>query len=131
MDRQAAYGDMASRGKYKELYHWLSNLQVQEQRATFGDIERVIGFGLPKSARLHRPWWSNQKAGGHSHALAWLMAGWKTAEVDMEGERLVFQREQPQRTGAIMLDEIWPVHTAGAWPEGLSLSREDMYEDRA
>ena len=31
-----------------------------------------------------------------------------------------------------LLDEIWPVHPTKAWPEGLSLRREDMdiYEDR-
>ena len=29
------------------------------------------------------------------------------------------------------LNEILPVHYGGAWPEGLSLRREDMYEDRA
>ena len=131
MDTQAEYGNMANRGKYKKLYHWLNTLEVREQRATFGDIERVIGFGLPKSARLHRPWWANQKAGGHSHALAWLMAGWKTTEVDMEAEQLLFQREQPQRAETIRLDEAWPVRTVGAWPASLSLSREDIYEDRA
>ena len=29
------------------------------------------------------------------------------------------------------LDEVLPVHYGGKWPEGLSLRREDMYEDRA
>ena len=29
-----------------------------------------------------------------------------------------------------LLDKILPVHSAGEWPEGLSLRREDMYEDR-
>ncbi len=28
------------------------------------------------------------------------------------------------------LDVVWPVHSAGAWPEGLSLTREDIYEER-
>ena len=43
-------------------------------------------FQLPLSARMHRPWWANQSRGnGHSHALAWTMAGWETAAVDMEG----------------------------------------------
>ena len=28
------------------------------------------------------------------------------------------------------LDAMWPVHSTGKWPEGLSLRREDIYEDR-
>ena len=28
------------------------------------------------------------------------------------------------------LDEMWPVHSTGMWPEGLSLRREDIYADR-
>ena len=31
----------------------------------------------------------------------------------------------------LTLDEAWPVHPTARWPEGLSLSREDMYEERA
>ena len=30
----------------------------------------------------------------------------------------------------LTLDEAWPVHSAGAWPEGLSLRREDICEER-
>ena len=29
------------------------------------------------------------------------------------------------------LDEAWPVHPTAVWPEGLSLGREDLYEERA
>ncbi len=29
------------------------------------------------------------------------------------------------------LNEAWPVHPTARWPEGLSLRREDMYEERA
>lgn len=28
------------------------------------------------------------------------------------------------------LDEVLPVHSAGGWPEDLSLRREEIYEDR-
>ena len=30
-----------------------------------------------------------------------------------------------------LLDEAWPVHSAGGWPEDLSLDRAGIYEDRA
>ena len=29
------------------------------------------------------------------------------------------------------LEEIWPVHSAGGWPRGLSLDRADIYEGRS
>ena len=84
--------DAAARGKYAPLYrHLLSAHPGREWRTTFGEVESILGFRLPGSARLHRPWWSNSKKGsGHSHALAWQAAGWRTREVDIEAETLVF-----------------------------------------
>ena len=29
------------------------------------------------------------------------------------------------------LDEVWPVHSAGGWPQGLSLDRDDIYEGKS
>ena len=122
---------MPSRGKYLKLHDHLCSLETQEWRTSFREIESIIGFVLPASARRHRPWWANQRKGaGHSHALAWVTAGWETAEVDMVEETLVFRREQRQPSKTPLLDKILPVHSAGEWPEGLSLRREDMYEDR-
>ena len=78
----------ARRGKYAPLYRHLVEETGNEWRATFGEVEKVLGFKLPDSARTHRPWWANQgEQGGHSHALAWEMAGWKTSQVDMVAER--------------------------------------------
>ena len=28
------------------------------------------------------------------------------------------------------LDDVWPVHSAGGWPHGLSLDRAEIYEGR-
>jgi hypothetical protein len=85
----------AERGKYAPLYQHLVKWRGKEWRATFSEIEKVLGFRLPDSARIHRPWWANQgERGGHSHALAWEMAGWKTSQVDMPGERIVFIQAQ-------------------------------------
>ena len=123
---------MVVRGKYRRLYTHLCGLPTQEWRTSFREIESIIGFDLPASARLHRPWWANQSSGnGHSQAIAWSVAGWETAEVDMEAETLLLRRRK--RMKAVRkhdLDEVWPVQSVGTWPEGLSLRREDMYEDR-
>ena len=130
-DRTGTYRKMATRGKYQRLYTYLSSLQVSEWRTSFRQIEAVIGFELPPSARLHRPWWGNQRAGnGHSHALAWGMAGWETAEVNMDKETLLFRRTHSEPAPRPPLDEAWPTHPTAVWPEGLSLRRTDLYEDR-
>ena len=70
----------AARGTYAPLYRHLASISASpEWRATFGKLEAILGFRLPDSARLYRPWWSNQNRGaGHSHALSWHAAGWKT-----------------------------------------------------
>ena len=130
-DRDQLYRKMAARGKYQRLYTHLGGLTKQEWRTTFREIESIIGFPLPPSARLHRPWWSNQSRGsGHSQALAWGAAGWETAEVDMDAETLLLRRKREAVAQTFNLDEVLPVHTAGGWPEDLSLRREDVYEDR-
>ena len=49
--------DAAARGKYAPLYrHLLSAHPDLEWRTTFGKVESILGFRLPDSARLHRPW---------------------------------------------------------------------------
>ena len=130
-DRNQTYRDMAARGKYRNLFAHLCDLQSHEWQATFREIESILGFTLPASARLYRPWWGNQRlGGGHSQALAWNVAGWETADVDMDAETLVLRRKRPPPSPTLDLDHVLPVHSAGAWPKGLSLRREDIYEDR-
>lgn len=63
---------------------------------TFREVELVIGRKLPASAYRHRPWWANEER-GHSHAKAWLQAGYKTEQVDMAAKKLVFRRARNER----------------------------------
>ena len=92
--------------------------------------EAVLGFELPDSARLYRPWWANQAGGGRSQAIAWMAAGWETAKVDIPGETLLFRRRKTATKRKPSLDEVWPVHSAGGWPQCLSLDRAEIYEGR-
>ena len=131
-DRNQKYQEIAGQSKYHRLYRNLCNLPSREWRTTFREIESIIGFELPAVARLHRPWWANQREGnGHSQALAWSIAGWETADVDMDSETLLLRPQKARAvTSRFSLNEILPVHSAGGWPEDLSLRREDIYEDR-
>src|SRR5271165_1399973 len=63
---------------------------------TFREVELVIGRKLPASAFRHRPWWANEER-GHSHAKAWLGAGYRTEQVDMAAAKLVFVRQNGAR----------------------------------
>ena len=89
---QRAPTNRAMRGKYARLYHYLINMTAFRWPASFGEIETVLGFGLPASARRHQAWWANQSGGGHTHARAWQEAGWRTRNVNLQAETLVFER---------------------------------------
>ena len=134
MDRQRLVRDAAARGKYAPLYRSLCARAAPKWRATFAEIEAILGFRLPDSARRHRSWWSNRrKGGGHGHALAWQEAGWRTRAVDLVGETLVFERlpdaPEPRRRRRFSIAEILPPHDPGPWPECFTASREQIYDD--
>ena len=78
--------------KYEPLPQFLSSRSISTCRMSFEQIERVLGFKLPKSAYEHEAWWSNN-ASGHSHARAWLSAGWRTQDVDLKARKVTFQRD--------------------------------------
>ena len=80
--------------KYRKLYVHLCGLTAQEWRASFSDVEAVIGDKLPPSARRHRAWWSNHSGDNIlRQARAWVAAGWETVDVDMDAEMLLFRRK--------------------------------------
>jgi hypothetical protein len=76
------------------LPQFLASARGTTHRLSFSEIERILGFKLPKSAYQHEAWWSNN-ATGHSHAKAWLKVGWRTEAVDLAGRKVTFQRSAP------------------------------------
>jgi hypothetical protein len=77
--------------KYEPLPQFLISVGGSAHRMSFAEIERILGFKLPKSAYEHEAWWSNN-ATGHSHARAWLKFGWRTEAVDLANRKVTFQR---------------------------------------
>ena len=77
--------------KYRPLYQFLARFDGNKWPATFAEVEGVLGFRLPASARKHRAWWANDTK-GHSYARAWLDAGWETGDVSLDKESLIFAR---------------------------------------
>ena len=79
---------------YDPLGDYLKSSTSDSIPMTFKEVEKIIGRDLPPSAYRHRPWWANE-ARGHSHAKAWLDAGYETEQVNMESRKLVFRRALP------------------------------------
>jgi hypothetical protein len=93
---------------YDPLGQYLMKNAALRIPMTFREVESVLGRKLPSSAYRHRPWWANE-ARGHSHAKAWLEAGYETQQVDMVGKKLVFVRESASRGAAESRREFEPM----------------------
>lgn len=84
-------------GVYEPLQRYLELLDEDSWSASFQDIEKILDRPLPPSAREYRPWWGNQKKGGHSQAKAWRDAGWETGTVDLKHKTVRFERVDSRR----------------------------------
>ena len=81
--------------KYNVLKHYLENIEVNtnEITLTFTELERILGFELPNSAYVHRPWWANPSSlKQHPYAQSWITAGWKVDSVNQEQKWVRFLR---------------------------------------
>jgi hypothetical protein len=56
---------------------------------TFDEISRLVG-GLPRSAHRYPAWWANDHGGRHIQANAWLEAGRRVDDVDLERQIVRF-----------------------------------------
>jgi hypothetical protein len=108
-------------GKYEPLTEFLRKQRMEQVAMTFAEIERVVGFKLPQSARQHRAWWSNNPSNSVM-TKAWLDAGFHSEQVDMAGRKLVFSRSSPGPTGGKGRGSAGPAAPAGrslyGWLEG-------------
>ena len=78
--------------KYEPLARYLNALESDSWDAELPEIERVLGFELPKSAYTYPAWWSNQD-GHHSQTKGWRDAGWETCNVNLPDQRIRFVRK--------------------------------------
>ena len=78
--------------KYTPLKDFLKAQSAMRIPMSFAKIESVIKSKLPPAAHKHRPWWSNN-SNNNVMTRAWLDAGYRTEQVDMQGKRLVFRRQ--------------------------------------
>jgi hypothetical protein len=110
-------------GKYEPLTHYLESLDSESWDARFTEVERVLGFELPRSAHLYPAWWANQE-GGHSQTRGWRDAGWETQKVDLPAKRVRFVRARRRRPEAATRDQQKPLNQDHGIEELFSCARE-------
>ena len=77
--------------KYSALGDYLKRQGHERVPMTFGEIEKITGVKLPRSAHKHRPWWSNNP-NNSVLTKVWIAAGFESEQVDMTSRKLVFRR---------------------------------------
>lgn len=77
-----------SPGKYYRLEEYLKKCN-DDVTLSFKEMENIIGFSLPSSARIYNAWWENY---GHKHASAWNNANMETASINL-GKSVTFKRK--------------------------------------
>ena len=82
-------------GKYKGLYEYLEHRYANTLVLTFAQIEDLLGFTLPDSARVDHEWWANHDPNDTPppHSRSWTLAN-RTATPNLEAQTVVFERAQ-------------------------------------
>ena len=82
-------------GKYKSLYQYLENRYANTVVLTFAQIEDLLGFTLPDSARVDQEWWVNEDPNHtrHPHSRSWTLAS-RIATPNLQARTVVFERAQ-------------------------------------
>lgn len=74
------------------LHHYLTNRYADIVVLTFDQIEGVLGFRLPDSARTQEEWWTGTSRDGDEPSCsdAWTLAG-MTARPNLLAQTVVFE----------------------------------------
>jgi hypothetical protein len=78
-------------GEYQLLYKYLRDRYANRVVLTFGEIEDIVGFSLPESARLQPEWWVGAVAPRSAQSDSWTMAS-RTAVANLSAKNVVFDR---------------------------------------
>lgn len=83
-----------NRGEYRLLYAYLRDRFADRIVLTFQEIQDLVGFPLPASARTESDWWNARDAAGQcsGQSDAWTAAH-RVAVVNLVGMRVEFSRD--------------------------------------
>lgn len=92
-DNRLIHTEAYEQNKYKSLHDYLLMHKEDDLVLTFSQIEDILGFPLPPSARKHRTFWENDKQ-SHNQSSTWMSAGFKVVDANANTieERVHFQR---------------------------------------
>ncbi len=79
--------------KYANLKQFLLGCKAPFVKLTYDDIEKILGFSLPESAKkFPEEWWNNTHS---SQGTAWLSARYSTDFVTetFDGETIIFRKD--------------------------------------
>ncbi len=77
--------------EYVSLHKYLANRYADMVVLTFSQLEDLLGFALPDSARTQQEWWTNTDSDKSSGADAWILAG-RTAKPNLLARTVTFER---------------------------------------
>ncbi len=71
--------------KYAPFEKYLLGLPQGKREVTlsFEQIEEILKFKLPSSAYEDERWWLREKEGNHVNLRAWINAGWRIKNVEV------------------------------------------------
>ena|SRR5688500_15988960 len=83
----------ADTGEYRLVYKYLRDRFADRIVLTFAEMEDLLGFSLPESARRDKEWWCVAAAAADRTAQSdsWTLAG-RTATVNMSAQSVLFER---------------------------------------
>jgi hypothetical protein len=100
-------------GKYETLGRHLNDLSVNFIDYNISEIEDILGFPLPSSASIYRPWWANDKT--HVQARdGWMKYGWNVDTIDFSTNIVRFKKimdtriENTERNYINLSEELSP-----------------------
>ncbi len=76
--------------KYINLTNYLKNINEENVKMSFKDIENLLGEKLCDSAYKYAKFWSNTES--HSIYFGWFNAGYKKKFVDMRQQMIIFEK---------------------------------------
>lgn len=91
---------MKENSKYYSLYQFFQQSEQDVILLTVADVQSLLNGRLPVSARSQRAWWSNRRT-AHAQSSAWLEAGYRVDELNLENGQILFRKE-----GAIPPHEV-------------------------
>ncbi|MFP4413957.1 helix-turn-helix domain-containing protein [Coleofasciculus sp.] len=92
--------------KYQPLLEFLRDSNQDEVTLSFAEIEALINNILPDSARTKRAWWSNRSKGA-LQASAWMEAGYRAEDIDLEQERVTFRKPPKTQVPRVSDTGVW------------------------